>query len=77
MMCEYVTVKEDCVVKLPNETEDWARAVLEPNCCVVNLLSKAHIEAGDHVVLVGAGVYGADDFTRINERLTGRKSYGF
>ena len=58
MMCEYVTVKEDCVVKLPDDTEDWARAVLEPNCCVVNVLSKAQIEAGDHVVLVGAGYMG-------------------
>ncbi|MEG0914054.1 MAG: alcohol dehydrogenase catalytic domain-containing protein [Oscillospiraceae bacterium] len=58
MMCEYVTLKSDCIVKLPDDTEDWAKAVIEPNCCVVNLLNKAQIEAGDHVVLVGAGYMG-------------------
>ncbi len=58
MMCEYVTVAEDCVVRLPDETRDWARVVFEPNCCVVNLLFKSHIEPGDHVVLVGAGYMG-------------------
>lgn len=26
--------------------------------CVVNLLEKTHVEAGDHVVLVGAGYMG-------------------
>lgn len=58
MMCEYVTVNQDCVVKLPDDTTDWTRAVLEPNCCVVNVLAKSHIEAGDYVVLVGAGYMG-------------------
>ena len=53
---EYTTVKSDCVVKLPDDTSDWASAVIEPNCCVVNLLQHhQHIQAGDHVVLVGAG----------------------
>lgn len=58
MMCQYVTVKSDCVVKLPDDTTDWASAVIEPNCCVVNLLYKTQIEPGDHVVLVGAGYMG-------------------
>lgn len=58
MMSEYVTVKANCVVKLPDDTEDWAKAVFEPNCCVVNLLYKANIVPGDHVVLVGAGYMG-------------------
>ena len=58
MMCEYFTVKSDCVVKLPDETEDWAGVVYEPTCCVVNTLNKAHIQPGDHVVLVGAGYMG-------------------
>ena len=40
MMCEYFTVPSDCVVKLPDDTTDWAKAVIEPNCCVVNLLYK-------------------------------------
>ncbi|MEG2673357.1 MAG: alcohol dehydrogenase catalytic domain-containing protein, partial [Ruthenibacterium sp.] len=58
MMCEYFTVPEDCLVKLPDDTTDWAAAVIEPNCCVVNLLQKTGIESGDHVVLVGAGYMG-------------------
>lgn len=58
MMCEYVTVPEDCVVKLPEDTENWAEVVFEPSCCVVNVLAKSQIEAGDHVVLVGAGYMG-------------------
>lgn len=58
MMCEYFTVAADCVVKLPDDTRDWAKAVIEPNCCVVNVLQKTNIEPGDHVVLVGAGYMG-------------------
>ena len=58
MMCEYLTVPEDCLVRLPDDTTDWAKAVIEPNCCVVNVLYKANIEPGDHVVLVGAGYMG-------------------
>lgn len=58
MMCEYVTLPGDCVCKLPDATADWGSAVIEPNCCVVNLLYKTDIEPGDHVVLVGAGYMG-------------------
>lgn len=58
MMCEYFTVPENAVVKLPDDTKDWARAVIEPNCCVVNLLDITYIRPGDHVVLVGAGYMG-------------------
>lgn len=58
MMCEYFTVKSDCVVKLPEDTTDWAAVVYEPTCCVVNVISKADIQPGDHVVLVGAGYMG-------------------
>lgn len=58
MMCEYFTVPSDCVVKLPDDTEDWASVVYEPTCCVVNVIEKANIRAGDHVVLVGAGYMG-------------------
>jgi len=57
-MCEYNTVPANCVSRLPDDTTDWARAVLEPNCCVVSLLYKTNIEAGDHIVLVGAGYMG-------------------
>lgn len=58
MMCEYFTVPSDCVVKLPDDTTDWAKVVYEPTCCVVNVLNKANIQPGDHVVLVGAGYMG-------------------
>ncbi len=58
MMCEYITLPANCVVKIADDTTDWAKAVTEPNCCVVNLLYKTNIEPGDHVVLVGAGYMG-------------------
>ena len=46
------------VTKLPDDTTDYARAVLEPTNCIVNLLTKLDIAPGDHVVLVGAGYMG-------------------
>lgn len=58
MMCEYFTVPEDCLVKLPDDIDDWVKTIIEPNCCVVNLLHKTGIVPGDHVVLVGAGYMG-------------------
>ncbi len=58
MMSQYVTLKADCVAKLPDDTTDWVSSVIEPTCCVVNLLYMTHIEPGDHVVLIGAGYMG-------------------
>lgn len=58
MMSEYFLNRADGVVKLPDDTEDWAGVVYEPTCCVVNLLNIADIKMGDHVVLVGAGYMG-------------------
>lgn len=46
------------ITKLPDDTTDYARSVLEPVNCVVNLLYKLNIAPGDHVVLVGAGYMG-------------------
>lgn len=59
MMAQYVNLRHDCVAKIPSDTEDYARWVLEPTVCVVNLLHKTHIEPGDQVVLVGAGYMGS------------------
>lgn len=58
MMAEYFINRGDGVVKLPDDTTDWAGAVYEPTCCAVNLLNTADIKMGDHVVLVGAGYMG-------------------
>ena len=58
MMCEYFINRADGIVKLPDDTTDWAGVVYEPTCCVVNLLNIADIKMGDHVVLVGAGYMG-------------------
>lgn len=58
MMCEYFINRADGIVKLPDDTTDWAGVVYEPTCCVVNLLNTASIQMGDHVVLVGAGYMG-------------------
>lgn len=58
MMSEYFTTCEESVVKLPEDTTDWAGVVYEPTVCAVNVLNRAQIAAGDHVVLIGAGYMG-------------------
>lgn len=58
MMCQYFVQDASCCAKLPEDTEDYGAAVLEPTVCVVNLLEKAGIRPGDHVALVGAGYMG-------------------
>lgn len=58
MMVQTFVQDASCVAKLPDDTEDYAKAVLEPTVCVVNLLEKAGIRPGDHVALVGAGYMG-------------------
>ncbi len=58
MMAEFFVQDASCCAKLPEDTQDWAKAVLEPVCCVVNLLEKSHIRPGDDVVVVGAGYMG-------------------
>jgi len=58
MMSEYFTTSARSVVKLPDDTTDWPGVVYEPTVCAINVLNKAQIAAGDHVVLVGAGYMG-------------------
>lgn len=58
MMSQYFVNRADGVVRLPDNTTDWAGVVYEPTCCVVNLLNITDIQMGDHVVLVGAGYMG-------------------
>ena len=58
MMVQWFVQNASCAAKLPEDTEDWAAAVLEPTVCVVNLLEKSGIRPGDHVVVVGAGYMG-------------------
>lgn len=58
MMCEYFTAHESSFIKLPDDTTDWASVVIEPTSCVVNILDRANIRIGDHIVVVGAGYMG-------------------
>jgi len=58
MMCQYINLGQKSIAKIPNDVEDYAKWVLEPTVCVVNLLHKSSIEPGDKVVLVGAGYMG-------------------
>ena len=57
-MAEYFTIATEQVAKLPADTTDFVSSVVEPTCTVQNLLNWANINAGDHVVLVGAGYMG-------------------
>lgn len=58
MMCKYINNIAAGAAKLPDDIKDWSKWIIEPTCCVVNLLEKTQIEAGDKVVLVGAGYMG-------------------
>ncbi len=58
MMCEYSTVPEAGLVRIPDDVTDYEHYVFEPTCCVTNLLNITDIHMGDHVVLVGAGYMG-------------------
>lgn len=57
-MAQIVNNKAVGVCRLPDTLTNWADAIYEPTCCVVNLLYKADIQPGDSVVLVGAGYMG-------------------
>lgn len=57
-MSQYFNIPENCLARIPEDTEDWAKWVIEPTVTVVNVLNWAGIRPGDHVVLVGAGYMG-------------------
>lgn len=58
-MAKVVNNKASGICHLPDDLENWADAIYEPTCCVVNLLKLGDIEAGDRVVVVGCGYMGA------------------
>ncbi|MEG0897893.1 MAG: alcohol dehydrogenase catalytic domain-containing protein [Ruthenibacterium sp.] len=58
-MAKVVNNKAAGVCRLPDTLTNWADAVYEPTCCVVNLLYKSDIQPGDRVVLVGCGYMGS------------------
>ena len=57
-MAQYFTITEDCVVRIPDDTVDYTKWVIEPTCTVQNVLNWANIVPGEHVALVGAGYMG-------------------
>ena len=57
-MAQIVNNKAAGVCRLPDGLTNWADAIYEPTCCVVNLLYKSDLQPGDRVVLVGAGYMG-------------------
>lgn len=57
-MAQIVNNKAAGVCLLPDTLTNWADAIYEPTCCVVNLLYKADLQPGDRVILVGAGYMG-------------------
>ncbi len=58
MMAQAINLKSHCIARIPDDVEDYAKWVLEPTVCVVNLMHLANIQPGDSVVLVGAGYMG-------------------
>lgn len=57
-MAQYFNIRQDCISRIPDDTQDYAKYVIEPTATVLNVLSWAGIEPGDHVALVGAGYMG-------------------
>ena len=58
MMSQYLNIIAAGAAKLPETIDDWSKWIIEPTCCVVNLLNKTQIEQGDTVALVGCGYMG-------------------
>ena len=59
MMSQYLNIIAAGAAKLPETIDDWSKWIIEPTCCVVNLLNKTQI-------------YGAFDLNGIIEGLPGR-----
>jgi L-iditol 2-dehydrogenase len=62
-MAEYFRVPEDnvekgAILKLPNEVEFDEAALIEPIGCCIRGLNKAKVNAGDDVLIIGAGPVG-------------------
>jgi L-iditol 2-dehydrogenase len=62
-MAEYFRVPEDnvekgAILKLPNEVEFDEAALIEPIGCCIRGLNKAKVNAGDDVLIIGAGPIG-------------------
>lgn len=57
-MARYFTITEDCATRIPDDTQDFTKWVIEPTCTVQNVLNWANIVPGEHVALVGAGYMG-------------------
>lgn len=57
-MAEYVTVPARNVVKIPDEMSFEEAAFIEPVACVVHGLNRLQLQAGDQVILFGAGAMG-------------------
>lgn len=58
MMSQAINLRYNCASRIPDDVEDYAKWVLEPTVCVVNLLHLSQIKPGDSVALVGAGYMG-------------------
>lgn len=70
-MSQYVNNLAAGVGRLPDEVENYAEWVLEPTCCVVNLIHQAGIRPGNHVVLVGTGYMGLLTLMGLSHTLAG------
>jgi threonine dehydrogenase-like Zn-dependent dehydrogenase len=58
MMSRFINNMAEGVARIPDDVTEYHKWVIEPTCCVVNLLNRTQIQAGDSVVLVGAGYMG-------------------
>ena len=58
-MAEFVTARQDLLFKLPAQMDLAVAALAEPASCAAHGVSKARIEPGDSVAILGCGPIGA------------------
>lgn len=57
-LTEKILVREDMVVKLPDEVNDEEGAMIEPTAVGLHAVNLANIKLGDKVLIVGGGIIG-------------------
>ena len=57
-MAEYVRVPANTLIKLPDEMTFQQGAFIEPMACVVYAMNRLQLQAGNRVILFGAGAMG-------------------
>ena len=56
--CDYLTIRSDCVHKIPDSLPFEHAALVEPAAVAVHTVNRARIKSGDTAVIIGTGTIG-------------------